>query len=175
MPPEVSLANLWINWVCRHICPLVLLQYHSRTYWDHRHRDAHGHEHRVGHCAALIGEPDAVVIAEESSLVRWEGRLVQKHSNNQRCMVGQTWAEVRQRQQWTAASTDIIKTKRNRKAHTDISDNRLKNSQQTCASVIYIVLFSKVQHGCCDGKIKQNKHSKICWSQCQTQSNIIWS
>lgn len=93
MSSEVSQAKHRKNRVCPNICSLVVLQYHSRTYWDHGHSDAHGCERRVGYCAALIRQPDAVVIAEESSLVRREGRLVQKHGNKQHCMVGHTWAE----------------------------------------------------------------------------------
>lgn len=80
----------WMDQVRPNTCSPVVSPYLSRTYWDHGHSDAHGCEHRVGHCAALIAQPDAVVIAEESSVVRREGRLVQKHGNKQHCMVGHT-------------------------------------------------------------------------------------
>lgn len=140
MSPEVSQANHWMNWVCPNMCSLILLMYHSRTYWDHRHSDAHGCERRVGHRAALIGQPDAVVIAEESSLVRRDGRLVQKHGNKQHCMVGHTWAEVRQlfkAKQWAAASIDITNRKTKKR------DIRRINSQETCIQVVYLFLFSE--------------------------------
>lgn len=85
------------------MCFLVsLLLHHTRTYGGRRHSDAHCCEHGVGHCAALIGQPDAVVTAEESSPVRWQRRLVQKHGNQHHCMVGHT----------TRADTNISEEKR---------------------------------------------------------------
>lgn len=67
--------------------PALLLSYRGGTYCEHGHGDAHGGEHRVGHRAALIAQLDAVVIAEEPSLVRRQGKLVQKHGNKHHCMV----------------------------------------------------------------------------------------
>lgn len=80
-------SDLWMNYERPNICSLVLSQYRSRTYWDHWHSDAHSCEHSVGHGAALIAQPDAVVIAEESSLVRWEGAFVQRRGNEHHCTV----------------------------------------------------------------------------------------
>lgn len=129
---EVSQANQWMNWVCPNICSLVLLQYRSRTYWDHGHSDAHDCEHGGGHRAALIGELDAVVIAEESSLVRREGRFVQKHGNEQHCMV---WTHTSRSQTALWTSIDIINRETHRKAHNDRKSQTVRNSEQTCIQV----------------------------------------
>lgn len=141
---EVSHANWGMNWAGPDICSLVVLQYHSRTYWDHGRSDAHGCEHRVGHGAALIGQLDAVVIAEESSLVRWEGRLVHKHGNKHHCMVGHTHTQVNtwhHQQENKQKSTEITQT-----------DSDIEVMHRT---------FSKWDSGAVPS---QNKHNKICWN-----------
>lgn len=89
MSSEVSQASWCMNWQRPRRCSLVLLLHPTRTYWGHGQSDAHGCEHSVGHRAALIVELDAVVVAEESSLVRREGGFVQEHGNEHHCMVGQ--------------------------------------------------------------------------------------
>lgn len=148
---EVSQVNQWMDQVRLNTCSPVVLLYLSRTYWGHGHSDAHGCEHCVGHCAALIAQPDAVVIAEESSVVRREGRLVQKHGNKQHCMVGHT----------SLSPVDIFNRKKtNRKADEDSNSSDIKktlpNMYSSYAShPVYVTVTSK------------NKHNKTCWNRCQ--------
>lgn len=68
---------------------------HAGTYWGHGQSEPRDRESRVGHRAALIREADAAVAAEEPSLVRREGRLVQKDGNEQHCIVRELYTHTR--------------------------------------------------------------------------------
>lgn len=81
-----------------HPPPPLLLRRRGGTYCEHGHGDAHCHEHRVGHRAALIAQLDAVVVAEEPSLVRRQGKLVQKHGNKHHCTVKQNTQRRKKKQ-----------------------------------------------------------------------------
>lgn len=148
---EVSQANRWIYQVHPNTCSPVVLPYLSWTYWEHGHSDTHGCEHRVRHRAALIAQPDAVVIAEESSVVRREGRLVQKHGNKHHCMVGHT----------SLSPVDIFnRKKQNRKADEDSNSVDIKKTLPNMYS-------SYASHPVSITVTSKNKHNKTCWNRFQ--------
>lgn len=145
------------------MCSPVLLQYHSRTYWDHGHTDAHGCEHSVGHRAALMGQPDAVVVAEESSLVRREGRFVQKRSNKQHCMVGHTRADVKEPHQWTLSTGR--QTEKQTKTEIIQSDSNVLK--------LFISFCFQSGHWGFHIRDSPNKRYHICWNEWKNQSYAI--
>lgn len=55
------------------------------TYAGEGQKDAHSHQHRRRHSAALIDVADAVVCAVEAALVRLYRRLVQHHGGQHDC------------------------------------------------------------------------------------------
>lgn len=169
-----------MNWECPNKCSLVLLMHPTRTYWDHRHNDAHGCEHGGGHCAALIGQSDTVVTAEESSLVRREGRFVQKHGDNQHYMIGQIWAQVRKllkNQNIEQLHQQILTTGSQTEMYikvetTEVPDTNKKHIKNSCIpEMMHQILFS-MWHWCREKKMSPDEQHKICWNKHQNQSSI---